>query len=340
MGEAGSARRCGKGREEDMTVHCSRRIGVDALVPNALPRQDIARCVLRWRIAASVSLAGWVKFARPGLRTASNACVGFLRQWRFFHSVHDSANIVGHAGTSAVVPLPRSANAARGPYPMSAAAASARRNGGIACACHVRACANRHGNGPHTDDAVPTIVLPLDRNPFLMSHSVYLGAKEYFPGIGRIPFEGKASDNPLAHSVHDSANIVGHAGTSAVVPLPRSANAARGPYPMSAAAASARRNGGIACACHVRACANRHGNGPHTDDAVPTIVLPLDRNPFLMSHSVYLGAKEYFPGIGRIPFEGKASDNPLAFVQGVRRRQADWRQVHGRAPAFCGGVLA
>ncbi|MBN6103441.1 xylose isomerase [Xanthomonas sp. CFBP 8703] len=42
-----------------------------------------------------------------------------------------------------------------------------------------------------------------------MSNSVYIGAKEYFPGIGRIPFEGKASDNPLAFKVYDANKRIG-----------------------------------------------------------------------------------------------------------------------------------
>ncbi len=59
-----------------------------------------------------------------------------------------------------------------------------------------------------------------------------------------------------------------------------------------------------------------------------------------MSHSVYLGAKEYFPGIGRIPFEGKASDNPLAFKVYDADKQIGGKSMAARAPAFCGGVLA
>ncbi|UKE61984.1 xylose isomerase [Xanthomonas translucens pv. poae] len=42
-----------------------------------------------------------------------------------------------------------------------------------------------------------------------MSHSPYIGAKEYFPGIGRIAFEGKASDNPLAFKVYDAHKRIG-----------------------------------------------------------------------------------------------------------------------------------
>jgi len=42
-----------------------------------------------------------------------------------------------------------------------------------------------------------------------MSTSVYIGAKEYFPGIGRIPFEGRDSDNPLAYKVYDADKRVG-----------------------------------------------------------------------------------------------------------------------------------
>ncbi|MDR6675647.1 xylose isomerase [Xanthomonas sp. 1678] len=42
-----------------------------------------------------------------------------------------------------------------------------------------------------------------------MSNSVYIGAKEHFPGIGRIAFEGKASDNPLAFKVYDATKRIG-----------------------------------------------------------------------------------------------------------------------------------
>ncbi|MBN6150563.1 xylose isomerase [Xanthomonas sp. AmX2] len=42
-----------------------------------------------------------------------------------------------------------------------------------------------------------------------MSTSVFIGAQEYFPGIGRIPFEGKASDNPLAFKVYDADKRIG-----------------------------------------------------------------------------------------------------------------------------------
>ncbi|WP_448548682.1 hypothetical protein, partial [Xanthomonas translucens] len=40
--------------------------------------------------------------------------------------------------------------------------------------------------------ATRILFLPLDRIPSPMSNSFYIGAKEYFPGIGRIAFEGKA----------------------------------------------------------------------------------------------------------------------------------------------------
>lgn len=39
--------------------------------------------------------------------------------------------------------------------------------------------------------------------------SVVLGAKEYFPGIGKIPFEGRESDNPLAFKFYDENKVVG-----------------------------------------------------------------------------------------------------------------------------------
>ena len=37
-----------------------------------------------------------------------------------------------------------------------------------------------------------------------MSRSVYTGEQEYFPGIGRIPYEGPESDNPLAFKAYDA----------------------------------------------------------------------------------------------------------------------------------------
>lgn len=37
----------------------------------------------------------------------------------------------------------------------------------------------------------------------------FIGAKEYFPGIGRIPFEGRDSDNPLAFKVYDANKKIG-----------------------------------------------------------------------------------------------------------------------------------
>lgn len=37
----------------------------------------------------------------------------------------------------------------------------------------------------------------------------FIGAKEYFPGIGRIPFEGRDSDNPLAFKVYDADKKIG-----------------------------------------------------------------------------------------------------------------------------------
>jgi len=33
-----------------------------------------------------------------------------------------------------------------------------------------------------------------------------------------------------------------------------------------------------------------------------------------MPNNVTLGDREYFPGIGTIPFEGRGSDTPLAFM--------------------------
>ncbi|HEY0490626.1 MAG TPA: xylose isomerase [Telluria sp.] len=42
-----------------------------------------------------------------------------------------------------------------------------------------------------------------------MSNGIFIGAKEYFPGIVRIPFEGKGSDNPFAFKVYDENKQVG-----------------------------------------------------------------------------------------------------------------------------------
>ena len=38
--------------------------------------------------------------------------------------------------------------------------------------------------------------------------TVLIGEKEYFQGIGKIPFEGKASDNPLAFKFYDEHRVV------------------------------------------------------------------------------------------------------------------------------------
>ena len=39
--------------------------------------------------------------------------------------------------------------------------------------------------------------------------SVLIGNKEYFPGIGKIQFEGKESKNPLAFRYYEANRIVG-----------------------------------------------------------------------------------------------------------------------------------
>ena len=36
-----------------------------------------------------------------------------------------------------------------------------------------------------------------------MSTRTFIGKTEFFPGIGRIPFEGPESDNPLAFKAYD-----------------------------------------------------------------------------------------------------------------------------------------
>lgn len=40
-------------------------------------------------------------------------------------------------------------------------------------------------------------------------HSPYVGAREFFPGIGRIPFEGRQTDNPLAFKHYDATRLIG-----------------------------------------------------------------------------------------------------------------------------------
>ncbi|QNR96170.1 xylose isomerase [Stenotrophomonas sp. 169] len=42
-----------------------------------------------------------------------------------------------------------------------------------------------------------------------MSASFHVGQREFFPGIGRIPFEGRDSDNPLAFKVYDADKQIG-----------------------------------------------------------------------------------------------------------------------------------
>ncbi|HEV8695297.1 MAG TPA: xylose isomerase, partial [Lysobacter sp.] len=42
-----------------------------------------------------------------------------------------------------------------------------------------------------------------------MSNDIFIGSKEYFPGIGRIPFEGKGSDNAFAFKIYDESKKVG-----------------------------------------------------------------------------------------------------------------------------------
>lgn len=42
-----------------------------------------------------------------------------------------------------------------------------------------------------------------------MNRSVFIGDREYFPGIARIQFEGPESDNPLAFKTYDPSRLVG-----------------------------------------------------------------------------------------------------------------------------------
>jgi xylose isomerase len=42
-----------------------------------------------------------------------------------------------------------------------------------------------------------------------MSNSIFIGDREYFKGIGKIPYEGPESDNPLAFKAYDAGRLVG-----------------------------------------------------------------------------------------------------------------------------------
>ncbi len=42
-----------------------------------------------------------------------------------------------------------------------------------------------------------------------MSRSIFVGDREYFPGVKSVPFEGRESDNPLAFKFYDSDKVVG-----------------------------------------------------------------------------------------------------------------------------------
>ena len=42
-----------------------------------------------------------------------------------------------------------------------------------------------------------------------MTRTLFTGDKEYFRGIGRIPYEGSESDNPLAFKYYEAQRMVG-----------------------------------------------------------------------------------------------------------------------------------
>jgi xylose isomerase len=42
-----------------------------------------------------------------------------------------------------------------------------------------------------------------------MTHNIFIGEREFFPGVASIPFEGRDSDNPLAFKVYDRNKMVG-----------------------------------------------------------------------------------------------------------------------------------
>ena len=41
-----------------------------------------------------------------------------------------------------------------------------------------------------------------------MSRPVFVGAREYFPGVNKVEFEGLESDKPLAFKVYDPSRVV------------------------------------------------------------------------------------------------------------------------------------
>ena len=42
-----------------------------------------------------------------------------------------------------------------------------------------------------------------------MADQFFTGDREFFPGVGRIPFEGRESDNPLAFKFYQADKTVG-----------------------------------------------------------------------------------------------------------------------------------
>ena len=41
-----------------------------------------------------------------------------------------------------------------------------------------------------------------------MSRTLFVGEREYFPGIGRIAYEGPGSDNPLSYKAYEARRVV------------------------------------------------------------------------------------------------------------------------------------
>ena len=42
-----------------------------------------------------------------------------------------------------------------------------------------------------------------------MTRNTFIGEREYFPGIGKISYEGKSSDNPLAFKFYEPERVIG-----------------------------------------------------------------------------------------------------------------------------------
>ena len=56
----------------------------------------------------------------------------------------------------------------------------------------------------------PLVMCPLSahRRITALTHLIIMATKEYFPGIGKIKFEGKESKNPMAFRYYDAEKVI------------------------------------------------------------------------------------------------------------------------------------